>query len=320
MLEFITRGLYHAGIHLSYASFVWVTAWLLTSLLRGSATTKYWIWVATSLNFIVPLGALFDALLKSRLGWATPVGTVGDVAAQVSRGPAAPLFAVLWFAGATIMFLRLGLRLQRERSAARTSDEIGPVQNFADSIPIRASENTESPAVGGLLFPHIALPRGIERLLSEHELNAVLIHELAHARRRDNLIRLVHEVAACALWFHPLVWITGRRLALYRELSCDEAVVAKAQGEELVSALAKLANPENGLLLQATATSFISHRLAGLRGTLPHPRNHAANLLLGAVFAAALAAGIFGTVSHTACCFVTKELPTAAVCRGTAHR
>ena len=39
------------------------------------------------------------------------------------------------------------------------------------------------------------------------------------------MIRLVHEAGVCAFWFHPLVWLTGSRLALYRELSCDESVL-----------------------------------------------------------------------------------------------
>ena len=38
-----------------------------------------------------------------------------------------------------------------------------------------------------------------------------------------------------------LVRLAGARLALYRELSCDESVVERAQAEDLVSALAKLA-------------------------------------------------------------------------------
>jgi beta-lactamase regulating signal transducer with metallopeptidase domain len=142
--------------------------------------------------------------------------------------------------------------------------------------------------------------------LSEHELNAVLIHELTHARRRDNLIRLIHEVSLCVLWFHPLVWIAGSRLALYRELSCDESVIQSAHGEELVSALAKLANPDKTLLLQASASSFISHRLARLAAP-PQPAYGAASMLLTVVFGAVLLWGVFGTVAHTACCFLVKR-------------
>jgi beta-lactamase regulating signal transducer with metallopeptidase domain len=143
-------------------------------------------------------------------------------------------------------------------------------------------------------------------LLSEDELNAVLIHELTHARRRDNLIRLIHEVGLCVLWFHPLVWITGARLALYRELSCDESVIQSAHGGDLVSALAKLANPEEGFLLQATASSFLTYRLARLNAGPPQRTYRAVNLMLALLFSAVLLAGVLGTVAHTACCWTVR--------------
>src|SRR5262249_12979101 len=152
-----------------------------------------------------------------------------------------------------------------------------------------------------------SLPEGIERLLSEQELDAVLVHEFTHARRRDNLIRLVHEVGLCVLWFHPLVWNAGSRIALHRELSCDEAVIQNARGGDLVSALAKLASPGEPFLLKASASSFMSHRLAGLAASRPKQSRLTSNALLVAVFVAALLAGVFGTVSHTACCFVARH-------------
>ena len=133
-----------------------------------------------------------------------------------------------------------------------------------------------------------------------------MIHEITHAKRRDNLIRLVHEIGLCALWFHPLVWITGARLSLYRELSCDESVIRGARGRDLVSALAKLANPEQPFLLQAMASSFLSLRIAHL--TMPQPRTGSvASRLLAMTFGAVLAMGVFQTVAHTACCFLAKH-------------
>jgi hypothetical protein len=96
MHEYIARSLYYLQVHLLYASLVWFAAWVLTSMSRGSATTKYWIWVATSLNFILPLGAILDRFWTSHLSWATPLSVIGDVGVVLSRSaPTVVLAAVV---------------------------------------------------------------------------------------------------------------------------------------------------------------------------------------------------------------------------------
>jgi bla regulator protein BlaR1 len=164
----------------------------------------------------------------------------------------------------------------------------------------------EAPSVGGVLHPHISLPQGVDRLLSEAELDAVLIHEVTHARRRDNLIGLLHELALCGLWFHPLVWLTGFRLAIFRELSCDDSVIARSRGADLVSALAKLALPGGSHFLRAGATSLLSHRVARLASSEPQGTNRAADWLLMAVFAGIFLACVLGTIAHNPSCFKVR--------------
>ncbi len=307
MHELITRALYYFHIHLLYASIVWLAAWVLTSIGPGSATTKYWIWVATSLNFILPVGAVLDKSFASHLSWAAPLGIIGNAANRIANSPAAPVLSVVWLLGAVLMARRVYSRVRAERRDARAAAGGSVVQPGAgvlsQGIPVSFAGVGRAPSVDGILRPRISLPEGIERLLNERELDAVLVHEVTHARRRDNLIRLIHEVGLCGLWFHPFVWITGSRIALYRELSCDESVIRRDHGGDLVSALAKFASTEEPLLLQARASSFISHRLARLAAA-HHRRTYvAANALLTLVFAAVVLAGVFGTVAHTACCF-----------------
>ena len=59
----------------------------------------------------------------------------------------------------------------------------------------------------------------------EH-LEAILAHELAHVRRRDNLAAALHMLVETIFWFHPLVWWLGARLVEEREHACDEDVLA----------------------------------------------------------------------------------------------
>ena len=290
MLEHITRGLYYFEVHLLYASVVFLAAWLLTSLRGVSPTVKYWIWVATSLNFVLPVGAMLNKLWSSHLAWARPLGTIGDAAATLTHARSALVFANVWWLGAVIMLVRLCWRIRREREQA-----------------LPAEGSTETPSVDGLLHPRISLPNSIERLLTASELDAVLIHESAHARRRDNLIWLIHELALCLLWFHPLVWITGWRLCVYRELSCDEVVIQRDGGDDLLSALAKLAEPRQPSLLRAGASSFLGLRIAQLAASKPARASGMANAMVSVLFGLMFAAGIFATIAHTACCFLAKH-------------
>jgi beta-lactamase regulating signal transducer with metallopeptidase domain len=306
MHEYIARPIYYVGVHLFFASLVWFAAWTLTSIIRGAAATKYWVWVATSLNFALPLGAVLDKSLAAYLSWAKPLGVIGDAGLRIADNATA--VGAVWFLGAMLTAGRLVWRIRadhRDAQAGQSAADSKP--NFlVEGTPVRFSPAVSGPVVDGVLRPQICLPCEIDRLLTKSELNAVLLHELTHARRRDNLIRLIYEISLCLLWFHPLVWITGSRLALYRELSCDETVIQRAHGRDLISALAKLADPKERFLLQATASSFLSHRLARLAAQ-PQSTYRAASMLLTVLFSAALLWGVFGTVAHTACCFVAKR-------------
>ncbi len=257
-------------MQLLYASIVAVVAWALTSLRNLSATTKYWIWVVTALNFALPF-----AFLSWRFwprGATLRIFPHSFLATGLNVGvwTLATLWAT-WAAGAALMLVRLLVRVHDERHSERTA-----------------------PAVEGILRPRIHLPHGIDAILTAEELDAVVLHEERHARRRDNLIRLGYELALCAVWFHPLVWLAGRRLALYRELSCDEWVARHARSAELIDALAKLAEPAGAPLLQSSATSFISERVTRL--TRP-PARRIASAILAVVFSVFVIATTVETVN-----------------------
>ena len=133
-------------IHLIYASIVWLAAWLLTSLHRGSATIKYWIWVATSLNFMAPLGAVLDKSLAAHLSWATPLGVIGDAGLRIAEN--AILVGAVWFVGAALMVMRLCSRIRAERREAQAmAGQSDPSTSFlAHGVPIRFAEGRQAPA------------------------------------------------------------------------------------------------------------------------------------------------------------------------------
>jgi beta-lactamase regulating signal transducer with metallopeptidase domain len=308
MREHIAPFVYYLEVHLLYASALCLAAWALTSIHGATATWKYWIWVATSVNFMVPLGGFFNGFGASRVSWATQLHGLDNIGIGISRHltAAAVLFGV-WLFGAAVMFARLMVRLHRDRPDARAagSREATPLKSrfLEHGIPVTLSPTGEGPSVDGVLRPRISLPLGIDCVLNDRELDAVLIHEVTHAKRRDNLIGLMHEIALCGLWFHPLVWLTGSRLAMFRELSCDDAVIESSRGADLVSALAKLADPGDSRLLRAGAATLFSLRLVRLKTPQRHRARGVAVPVLIMIYGAVLLACIIETIAHTPSCF-----------------
>jgi len=85
-----------------------------------------------------------------------------------------------------------------------------------------------APFLVGILRPAIVLPRALLNADSR-DLDAVLSHELAHEKRRDLAWNALLWASATLFWFHPLVWVARRFLALEVESACDEMVLSSTR-------------------------------------------------------------------------------------------
>jgi hypothetical protein len=79
--------------------------------------------------------------------------------------------------------------------------------------------------VWGFGLARLVWPEGLEECLPPEGQRAVLVHELAHLRRRDHWVGWLLLVAGCVWWWHPLFWLVRRRLHCEAELACDAWVV-----------------------------------------------------------------------------------------------
>jgi periplasmic protein TonB len=80
------------------------------------------------------------------------------------------------------------------------------------------------------------LPESVAEHLDDVELKAIMLHELVHIQRRDNLIGNFQMAICALLWFHPFVWFISRKLYDEREQACDERVLEICAAPEAYAA------------------------------------------------------------------------------------
>ena len=211
-----------------------VTA-LAATLRDHGAHVRYWLWWAASVKFLVPffllsmLGAALGEAGVPRFDVADWPATI-DVLAQPMPAAAWTSLALtllgVWALGFLTVVGAWALRALKVRALLRESLPYAAVlPRVANALEVRTSQGALEPALVGIVRPVLLLPRGIAEHLSPSQLGAVLEHELAHWRRRDNLTAAAHMLVEAVFWFHPLVWWIGARLVEERERACDEAVL-----------------------------------------------------------------------------------------------
>ena len=146
------------------------------------------------------------------------------------------LVLLVWLTGAFIVLARLAVSVIRVWAIARDAELLTDyawsaivkrlaVQLELDRhIPLLKSDQVTMPMTWGIWRPVVLLPDDADEWSAEWR-QIVLLHELAHIRRRDCLTQLLAQVACALYWFNPLVWIGARRLCVERELACDDYVL-----------------------------------------------------------------------------------------------
>ena len=76
----------------------------------------------------------------------------------------------------------------------------------------------------GFLRPIIVLPLGFFTTLPPEQIEAVLLHEIYHIRRKDYLINLLTMTFEVLFFYHPLMWWLAKNICAERENSCDDQV------------------------------------------------------------------------------------------------
>jgi hypothetical protein len=232
---------------------------LLASALPGSAASRH-------------------ARLTLALG-AVPVVAVATAAARgsdaaLTDAPQWPL--VVWALGAAF-----GLTYLLRSVVALGRLPVIPTHDGLERCAL-----LRSPMTAGWLRPRVLVPLDFDAWTPTHRA-AALAHERAHVQRRDWLVQTCVWALGAILWFHPLMALARRRLALLAECAADDAVLA--QGHDPVpyaELLVRLGHPGpvGGLAL---GPSMVGVRVRHLLADRPRQGASVWPLVAGALLTAA---------------------------------
>ncbi len=180
------------------------------------------------------------------------------------------IVAALWFSCVAVLIL---VFLLRARQARRIAARATATDDFSEllsacarkmrarpGVSLRLSDAVNTPAVCGVFRPVILLPKALAEKLDKSQMQAVLLHELAHIRRGDLGLGHLQTALQILYFYNPFLWLANAAIRRAREEAVDEMVLVAMADEAAVY-------PET--LLNVAKFSLTAPRLAfGFAGVL----------------------------------------------------
>ena len=198
---------------------------------------------------------------------ATEHFTTPVTAAPAAISASARLMIAWAIACGLLLLLNIIKHARMMRQLARARIEVDQadqtyIDNLASELHLRWSPRlfmsgaVATPAVVGLVRPRLVVPLHFFTSFDTQERRWILLHELAHIRRRDLWWLAFERLSGILFFYHPALWLSGRATRHFRELACDD-----------------LAQMQSGLSPRQCAETFLklilwTSRNPGTRGSI----------------------------------------------------
>jgi beta-lactamase regulating signal transducer with metallopeptidase domain len=138
---------------------------------------------------------------------------------------------------------------------------------ITNNVELRVSLAAKIPCVIGHLKPVVLLPMQLLLGMNQQQIEAILLHELAHIRRQDYLLGIVQTLIKAFFFFNPFLLWMASQMDKEREHACDDIAVAVNQNPLLfANTLKELAEMNIGqnIAMKMTGKKLLLSRITRL--------------------------------------------------------
>jgi len=201
-----------------------------------------------------------------------------------------------WLVGALILWVRLAggwylIQRLRKRNVQPIAeawrnrcDHWAAHLGIQSKVQLFESPHISEPLTLGFWKPVVLFPAGMLLQLSPAQVEALLLHELAHIRRHDFLLNIFQLALETCFFYHPLFWMLSGEARSRRELCCDDMVLQHTSNpilyaKTLTDLRVQFLQPLTPFTMNATGKSRFTERILHIAGITPK-RSTRPNLLL----------------------------------------
>jgi len=251
----------------------------LAAMLAAPVTTT--IWIASRSTAVAATDSSMS-LVRPEATAPAPLGLVPAATANAAANPTTPpltnVVLAIWMVGVLALSIRLlGGWLTAHRVAQRQRRPATPeiqamAARLAERLALRRivdvveSAGVAVPIMVGWLKPVIVLPTAVISGFTPDQVEALIVHELAHIRRNDYLVNLLQAAVETVLFYQPAVWWVSGRIRAEREHCCDDVAVTMCDRLVYARALSDLAALTTPALAMAASNGSLVDRVRRILG------------------------------------------------------
>lgn len=153
----------------------------------------------------------------------------------------------IWISGVfilgSVIFINNALFLRRVRKCPHIDDQnvlsilydCKNLMKLSKNVDLVKTNVSQTPCVLNFIKPIILLPEySLEKCNLIH-LKYILLHELAHVKRKDIFINYIVNFLCIIYWFNPLIWYGFHKMREDREICCDSLALSVLRENEVIS-------------------------------------------------------------------------------------